>query len=176
MSRRLFAAVAFVALGLAPWSARVASAQERVEAGQSEITPVKIEAAKLDLTPVKVMQIGSLEFDQRSFPVPPAPRPTRSAVLGSLYASTAIVQALDVHSTIQALDRGAVEANPLMSGLTKNKAAFIATKAAVATSMVFAARSMAKRNKVAAIVTLVALNSAYAMVVQHNYAVARKLR
>lgn len=97
-------------------------------------------------------------------------------MLGSLYASTAIMQALDVHSTILALDRGAVEANPLMSGITKNKAVFIATKAAVATSMVFAARSMAKRNKVAAVITLVALNSAYAMVVQHNYKVARGLK
>jgi hypothetical protein len=35
---------------------------------------------------------------------------------------------------------------------------------------------MAKRNKVAAIATLVAMNSAYAMIVQHNYRVAQRLR
>jgi hypothetical protein len=46
----------------------------------------------------------------------------------------------------------------------------------VATSTVLAARHMAKRNKVAAIATLIAVNSAYAMIVQHNYRVAQRLR
>lgn len=90
----------------------------------------------------------------------------------SLYASTAIMQALDVHSTMRALDHGALEANPLMTGVTGNKAAFVALKAGVAMSTVMMARHMSKRNKVAAIVTLVAINSAYAMVVSHNYRVA----
>jgi hypothetical protein len=94
----------------------------------------------------------------------------------SLYASTAVMQALDVHSTLRALDRGAVEANPLMTGAARNKAAFIALKAGVAFSTVMAARNMSKRNKVAAVLTLVAINSAYAMIVNHNYKVARGLR
>jgi ABC-type uncharacterized transport system permease subunit len=90
----------------------------------------------------------------------------------SLYASTAVMQALDVHSTMRALDRGAVEANPLMTGVTGNKAAFMALKAGVAVSTVVAARHMSKRNKVAAILTQVAINSAYAVVVRQNYRVA----
>jgi hypothetical protein len=83
------------------------------------------------------------------------------------------MQMLDVHSTLSAFRAGAVEANPLMEGVTRNRAAFFAVKAAVATSTVLAARQLSKRNKVAAIVTLVAINSAYAMVVNHNYQVAR---
>ena len=37
-----------------------------------------------------------------------------------------------------------------------------------------AANRMAKRNKVAAVVTLVAVNSAYAAIVSHNYALANR--
>jgi hypothetical protein len=69
-----------------------------------------------------------------------------------------------------------VEANPLVGGLSGRKAAFIALKAGVAFSTIMAARNMSKRNKVAAVATLVAINSAYAMVVRHNYRVARQLR
>ncbi|ODS54453.1 MAG: hypothetical protein ABS36_11160 [Acidobacteria bacterium SCN 69-37] len=105
----------------------------------------------------------------------PAPRrPGRSALMTSLYASTAVMQALDVHSTLLALDRGAVEANPLMSGPSRNKAAFIAIKAGVAFSSVMAARNMSKRNKLAAALTLVAINSVYATIINHNYGVARR--
>ena len=93
-----------------------------------------------------------------------------------LYASTFTMQALDVHSTLKAFSVGAVEANPMMTGVTKNKMAFIALKAGIATSTVLAARSMARTNKVAAIATLIAVNSAYAMIVEHNYAVARRLQ
>ena len=99
-----------------------------------------------------------------------------SPLMTSLYATTAAMQALDVHSTLQALGRGAVEANPLMVTATRNKAVFIALKAGVAFSTVMAARNMSKRNKVAAVATLVAINSAYALVVNHNYRVARGLR
>jgi hypothetical protein len=101
---------------------------------------------------------------------------TGSAVMFSLYATTATMQALDVHSTIRAIDRGAVEANPLMGGLVNNRPAFIATKAAVAAGTIFAAREVAKKNKVAAAITLIAINSAYAYVAHHNYKLARQLR
>jgi hypothetical protein len=99
-----------------------------------------------------------------------------SKLFSSLLVSTVVMQALDVHSTYRALGQGAVEANPVMAPLTNNKAAFIATKAAVATATVLATRQLAKRNKVAALATLVAINSAYAFVIDHNYRVARGLR
>jgi hypothetical protein len=106
----------------------------------------------------------------------PEPASHPSALMTSLYASTVAMQVLDVHSTLTAFSAGAVEANPLMTGVTKNPWAFVALKAGVATSTVLAARNMAKRNKVAAVATLIAVNSAYAMIVQHNYRVANRLR
>lgn len=114
------------------------------------------------------------QLDVQRFVAPP--RDGRSRLLSSLLVSTVVMQALDVHSTYSALGRGAVEANPVMAGLAGNKAAFVATKAALATATVLAARHVGKRNKVAAIATLVAINSAYAFVVDHNYRVARSLR
>ena len=96
-------------------------------------------------------------------------------VLG-LYASTVALQALDTHSTLSGLRKGAVESNGVMGGITKNRVAFIAVKAAMATGTIFAARYIAKRNKVAAIAMLVAVNSAYVFVAVHNYKVASRLR
>jgi len=121
-------------------------------------------------------QAASLDVRQLDFRPSVGPRSSNSRLLSSLMVSTVVMQALDVHSTYQALGQGAVEANPIMAGVTGNKAAFIATKAAVATATVLAARHMGKRNKVAAIATLVAINSAYAFVVDHNYRVARGQR
>ena len=105
--------------------------------------------------------------------------PTRSrigskAVLPSLYATTAAMQLLDVDSTLKSLNRGAIETNPLMSGLVKNRAAFAVTKAGIAAATIYAAHHIAKDNKVAAIVTLVAINSAYAMIVKNNYGIANR--
>jgi hypothetical protein len=62
-----------------------------------------------------------------------------------------------------------------MSGITQNKFAFIGVKAAVAVGTIYATREMAKKNKVAAIVTLLAINSVYAYVAHNNYKVARGL-
>lgn len=119
----------------------------------------------------------SAEQIQRALPPPPVYRVGRpSTLLTSLYASTALMQALDVHSTLSAFRAGAREANPLMDGVTKNRAAFLAVKAGVAASTILATRQLSKRNKTAAIVTLVAVNSAYAFVVNHNYRVARGVK
>jgi hypothetical protein len=164
MSRRVVVALSFVVAGLVGVSP--AAAQERMQldlstalSASTVVPPVVLSAEQL---PVR--------FDNGFR------RPGPSPLMASLYASTAVMQALDVHSTMRALDRGAVEANPLMSGATRNKAAFIALKAGVALSTVMAARNMSKRNKVAAVLTLVAVNSAYAMIVNHNYKVARGLQ
>ncbi len=114
------------------------------------------------------------QLDVQRFVAPPMGG--QSKLLSSLLVSTVVMQALDVHSTYSALGRGAAEANPLMAGLAGNPAAVVATPAAVATATVLAVRHVGKRNKVAAIATLVAINSAYALVVDHNYRVARSLR
>jgi hypothetical protein len=56
--------------------------------------------------------------------------------------------------------------------MTSHPAAFVAAKSAVAATTIFAAHRLSKNNKAAAIGLLVAINSAYALVVSHNYHVA----
>lgn len=94
------------------------------------------------------------------------------SMMTSLYATTAAMQMMDVHSTLKSMKVGAIEANPLMSGLVKNRAAFLTTKAAMAAATIYAAHKMAKNNKLGAALTLVAINSAYAMIVKNNYKIA----
>jgi Domain of unknown function (DUF5658) len=164
MSRRLVVVAAVTLWAIAPWGVARASAQER---------------ATLDLSTAvaNVAAPGTLSSADQlpaNFARPLPPR--HSALMTGLYMSTVAMQALDVHSTLSAFGAGAVEANPLMTGVARNKLAFIALKAGVATSTVLAAHNMAKTNKLAAIATLVAINSAYAMIVEHNYKVAQHLR
>ena len=168
MVRRALAAASFAGLTTA-FSVVPAFAQDGLNLGRIDFTSAVANVA----TPAAGLDLSALEQRQFSLPIPPVDRPRGSAILTSLYAATAVMQALDVHSTMKALDAGAVEANPLMSGVTKNRGAFMATKAAVAAGTVFAVQRIAKRNKVAAILTGIAINSAYAMVVRHNYRIAR---
>jgi len=105
----------------------------------------------------------------------PFVEPKPSNFLRSLYVTTATMQALDVHSTFAALNRGGGEANPLMNGLTKNRVAFGAVKAGVAATSIYAAHRLGKHNRVAAIALLIGINSAYAAVVSHNYRVANQM-
>jgi hypothetical protein len=164
--RRLFVAAVFTATSIVVVAD--ANAQERASGDVLSLTPA-LTAAFAQPLPAEPVQLD------RSVLVP-ARSDWSGKTLGSLYVATAVMQGLDVHSTLRALDRGATEANPLMAGVTGNRAAFIATKAAVATATIFAARHMAKRNKVAAALTLVAINAAYIMVARHNYRVASSLR
>jgi hypothetical protein len=169
MSRHLFAAVVVVTLSLGSGAVTEAQAQDTYAVRQLAATPAF--AADAVVLPV-VLTADQFPTLTRPAPLPrPSNRP--SVLMMSLYASTAALQMLDVHSTMTALDNGAVEANPLMKNLAGNKAGFVALKAGVAVSTILATRNMAKRNKVAAIATLIAINSAYAFVVSHNYKVAR---
>jgi hypothetical protein len=103
-----------------------------------------------------------------------APVPQRRpAALMPLYVSFASLQALDAHSTTRALDRGAVEANPMMKGLAGSPAGMFAVKAAATAGLVYSAERIWKKNKTAAVVFMVAANSAMALVVQHNYRAVR---
>lgn len=105
--------------------------------------------------------------------VPSIVRPTaRPRGLVPLFASYAVLQALDVHSTLKAIDGGAVERNPLIAPIASRPAAFVALKVAATAGGILAADRLAKRNRVAAYALMFALNSAYAFVVVHNYKVA----
>ena len=87
-------------------------------------------------------------------------------------SSFGALQALDVHSTLGALNRGGVEANPLMKSVTGNPASLIAIKAAGTAGVLYTSERLWKKNPAAAIVFMVGANSAMAWVVQNNYRAA----
>lgn len=106
-----------------------------------------------------------------------APAPNRGSMLPALYVGMAGIQAYDVASTLQALGRGATEANPLMKGAVKNPAVLIGVKASLAASTIYASERLWKRNhKTAAVVLMVASNVFYSAVAYNNANVLRTLR
>ena len=88
-----------------------------------------------------------------------------SGAVRTLFVSYALVQGLDMASTIQARNRGAVEANPFMQG---NYAKGMAVKAAFGAVTMLAVRQIEKKNKKAAVITMIAANVATAAVVANN--------
>jgi hypothetical protein len=99
-----------------------------------------------------------------------------SPLMFSLFAATAMTQALDAHSTLRAIDYGAREGNPALSSLAQHRTSFLLLKAGAAAGTIYLGRRIDKHHRVMAIVSLVAVNSAYAMLIQHNYSVARSAR
>jgi hypothetical protein len=178
MSRRLLVAAAATLLGVAPPVIQPAFGQDAEQAPRIDVSAV-IPATFGPSVRLADVDFAALEQSQAPRPVSvqlPGDRDGASALMASLYASTAIMQALDAHSTLIAIERGGVEANPLMASITQNKFAFIGVKAAVAAGTIYATREIAKKNKVAAAITLVAINSVYAWVAHNNYKVAARLK
>ena len=95
-----------------------------------------------------------------------------SASLKALYGSYGALQTLDMVSTIKARQQGAREANPMMTGSYGQASA---TKVLLAAATVMGVKAIEKKNKKAAVVTMVALNVATAAVVVNNYKNARQL-
>jgi hypothetical protein len=91
----------------------------------------------------------------------------------SLTSAFVGLQALDVATTLHGVRSGsAVEANPLISGLTKSPAAFVAVKGALTAATVASVNSLARKHPKAAVLTMLALNAGSAFVVQSNFRVA----
>jgi hypothetical protein len=101
----------------------------------------------------------------------PAPTDRPPMTLNALCASFAALQVADIATTYRALGNGAREANPVMGGFTSNKAAFIGFKAATTVGTIYLARKIGVKNRVASTVLMAAVNSAYAIIVAHNYRV-----
>ena len=124
------------------------------------------------------MAVESADTTESTFPpavtVKASPMVTKAEsggkTLALLQAGMVALQAMDVVSTRQALNRpGAYEANGAMSnGLGTT----VAIKAAATASIIVLTNRIAKTNRVAAVVTMVALNSAYATIAAHNLAIA----
>src|SRR5262245_51891411 len=112
MSRRFAAALVVTVFSAAPISIGSAYAQS---AAPPSITDAVTTAA-------------TAQFADQSIAAMPRVNPRTDVtwttpVLGSLQAGLVATQMLDVHSTFRALDAGAVEGNPMVSGLVKNRAA-----------------------------------------------------
>ena len=101
----------------------------------------------------------------------------RGALIPVMYVALGATQTLDLLATNAALDRGAREANPLASPLTKNTASWIALKAASTAGTIVFAERLRKRNEFAAVVVVAAINAALTAAairnVQNSRALAR---
>ena len=99
----------------------------------------------------------------------------RPAAMVSLYSGFAAMQALDYVTTTRALSSGAgSEANPLMAPVAGNPAAFLALKAGSVVGVVWAGEKLWKKNRVGAVVFMVAMDSAMATIAAHNYSITRR--
>ena len=97
----------------------------------------------------------------------------RPAALPPLYVSLAALNVLDVYSTNRALARGAREANPVMATTNGRGWAALAIKAATTACTVGVIEKLRKKHRVAAVVTMVAVNGATAAIAVRNFRTAR---
>ena len=103
---------------------------------------------------------------------PPEPV-ARPPGLVAMYAGFATLQALDAHSTLQAVRSGYQESNPVVGLFSQSPAAMYAFKAATTTATILVVEKLRKRHRGAAIGLMVAANVGYAMIVAHNYSRSR---
>ena len=98
---------------------------------------------------------------------------TRPAALPVLYATLGAVNAWDLYSTSAALKAGAVEGNPVVAPVASNTGGMLGLKLATAGTTIFFAERLWRKNRVAAIVMMAAINGATAAVAVRNIQNAR---
>jgi hypothetical protein len=98
----------------------------------------------------------------------------RPAVLVPLYVAFAGLQAVDVHSTLSAVGNGGRETNPVVGSALSSPARMVALKAGAAAGVVLLTEKMWPHNRAAAVITMIALNSAYVTIAARNYRVAQR--
>ena len=104
-----------------------------------------------------------------------APKVDRPLILPALYATLGAMQAWDIYSTRAAIQAGAREANPTATAFAGSAGSMLGLKAATTAGTIFFAERMWKKNKVGAVVMMVAINGATAAVSMHNMRNAKKL-
>src|SRR4051794_17904956 len=149
-----------------------------VTAMWSRNTLTVVGSALMCLSLIGRPQLGGAVNDEQPSPATAAPivvQPSAAAhrppVLVPLYVSFATLQGLDIHSTLRAPEFGGREANPIVGGMLGSPAAFVAAKVGMTAGIYFVSERLWKRNKTAAVLTMIALNSTYGALVAHNYAV-----
>jgi hypothetical protein len=133
-----------------------------------------IVALSLALSMVGTAQVRAADDEEQQARTMVRTASDRPARLRSLYISLAALQVLDVHSTKLALGSNAQarETNPIIASLGGSTAGMIALKASAAVSMYYMSEQLWKKNRKAAILTMIALNVGYGVVVANNYRVA----
>jgi hypothetical protein len=101
----------------------------------------------------------------------PATRPTS---LAPLYGTFAVLQSMDAITTLKALQQpGVREANPIVRPFANSVPAMVALKSASTIVTVAAVEKLWRRNRAAAVATMIGINVAYGIVVSHNAATLR---
>jgi hypothetical protein len=91
-----------------------------------------------------------------------------SLILPALQVSFGALQIMDVVSTRRALNAGLTEGNTVMRGVVHRPLAVAAVKVGATAATVFLVNRVARKNRAAALLTMVAINSAYSVVVVRN--------
>ncbi len=117
--------------------------------------------------------VAAAGLEDATVPAIPAPQARitdarRPAILPALYATLGVMQAWDAHSTLRALKAGAREANPIAGPFAGNSGSMLGLKATTTVSTIFFAERVWKKNRVAAIVLMTAINGATAAVAITN--------
>jgi len=131
-----------------------------------EIVPLPAAA----LLPVQRLDADARQSQTAIVWRPAPPEPKRPAALVPLYGSLIALQALDLHSSRRALANGSsYEANPAMSPIVRNSAAFVAVKAAATGGVIWISERLWKRQPKKALVFTALVNAAMGTVVANNY-------
>ena len=152
------------------------SAVTAAAADESSAPPIGVESAGTSVGDFDAVRLASATRPDPSLRRVADRAFARPRALPALYASLGALQVFDVYSTRQALAHGAHEANPVMGGVVGNPVAFTALKAATAVLPVLIAERLWKTNRVAAVLTMVAANSAMALVAANNARVLQQVR
>ena len=93
----------------------------------------------------------------------------RPASLVPLYVTFAALQVLDTDSTRHALARGYAEGNPVLRPVAGSGATMMLVKAGATIATIAAVERLWRRNRLAAVLTMIGINAGYAIVVTRNY-------
>jgi uncharacterized protein DUF5658 len=140
-----------------------------------------LDSSSLDLSSA-IARAVELAFDAQAaqLPVNVAPHLTdahagslqKRLILLPLCVSLAGLQLYDVYSTVTALNRGFVEGNPVMIGLTGHPLALAGVKAATSTTMIYTANRLWNHHHRTAAIALIGISNAVAALVATNNAAA----
>ena len=142
---------------------------------------VALTAATLALSPARLVATSCDESVPPACaatletPTAPAPPPAHDRTLrmpkGHVWLETSFLalQAVDVHSTLRAIDQGGHEANPLLRHVAHSPTAMLAIKSGAAALTVYANERFWKRKPRAALTLMIAESTLYAVIAAHNY-------